>query len=117
MGDARIRWTRSGFVRICLLGALGVGGSLLVGGPGSAAVQISQLPAGAARAASDGVSGSWQPITMGIRLDLTNSGSTTLLYDRGSAPLPAGSAFADASQDGKACQVSGNTWRCGPFSV
>ena len=25
--------------------------------------------------------------------------------------------FADASQDGKPCQVSGNQWRCGPFSL
>ena len=54
---------------------------------------------------------------MGIRLDLTNSGTTTLTYDRGSAPLPAGSAFADANQDGKACQVSGNQWHCGPFAL
>jgi hypothetical protein len=100
-----------------MLAAAGVCGGLLVGGSGFAAAPVSLLPAGVARTSSDGVSGSWQPITMGIRLDLTNSGSTTLLYDRGSAPLPAGSAFADANQDGKACQVSGSQWHCGPFAL
>jgi hypothetical protein len=100
-----------------MLAAAGVCGGLLAGGSGTAAIPLAHLPVGVARTSSDGVSGSWQPITMGIRLDLTNSGSTTLTYDRGSAPLPAGSAFADANQDGKACQVSGNQWHCGPFSL
>ena len=120
MGEAKTGMTsrpQQVLVRICMLAAAGVFGGLLVGGSGFAAAPISLVPVGVARTSSDGVSGSWQPITMGIRLDLTNSGSTTLTYDRGSAPLPAGSAFADASQDGKACQVSGNQWHCGPFAL
>jgi hypothetical protein len=100
-----------------VVGAISVGVGAVVGGSGSAAGSVAQPPAGLARMSADGVSGSWHPITMGIEVDLSNSGSTTLLYDRGSAPLPAGASFADASQDGKACQVSGNSWHCGPFSV
>jgi hypothetical protein len=71
------------------------------------------LPASAARLAAT-VSGTASPAAGGAAdLTITNTGSTAVIFDRGSSPKP----LDQASQDGKPCQVDGQLWHCGPFSV
>jgi hypothetical protein len=64
---------------------------------------------------ADGITGTAAAVGGGVDLHLTNNGSTTLLYDRGT--LPGGKTLTGASQDGRACRISGSQFNCGPFSV
>ncbi|MGH3129274.1 MAG: hypothetical protein ACRDNX_00485 [Gaiellaceae bacterium] len=81
----------------------------------AAAAALLLASAGSGTRTIDGISGTARLVEVRAELMLVNSGTTRLLFDRGT--VPGGKTLTSASQDGQGCRISGSQFNCGPFSV